>query len=279
MKYQMFNGELVGEDENLIHVSNRGFRYGDGFFESMRLSNGKLLFSDLHWKRLVLACDVLRIKIPSDLTPEVLRSKALQLAKANQEPNSRIRFQGFRSGSGRYNPESSVLSWAMVSEPIDEPTYSLNKRGITIGICNGHSINPLPQSGFKSCNSVPYVLGSIYAQEHGWDDCLLLDAEGFIAEGTGSNVFLVQGKALITPDLQHGGVPGVMRTVLLHEAQTLGFEILPQLVKEDDLLEADECFLSTATRGIVWVGAFGKKRYFKRVAEQLVKHINAKYIG
>lgn len=279
MKYQLFNGVEDSAESTLIHASNRGFRYGDGFFESMRVSNGHVLFADLHWKRLVHACGVLRITVPEDFTVNTLRSEANRLAKINDEPNSRIRFQGFRSGSGRYTPESSFLSWSMVSEPLNSPSYQLNKNGLTIGICGSHSINPLPQSGFKSSNSVPYVLGGIYASEKGWDDCLMLDSEGFIAEGTGSNVFLVQGNRLITPDLQNGGVPGVMRTIILHEASNLGFEVVQQLVKEDDLLLADECFLSTATRGITWVGAFKKKRYFKKSSTKLVNHINTKYIG
>lgn len=278
MKYQLLNGEAIDVQSNVLHASNRGFRYGDGFFESMKVSNGQVLFADLHWKRLQHACNTLRISIPTAFTAEVFRAQASRLAKLNEEPNSRIRFQGFRAGSGRYTPASSVLSWNMVSEPMDNAQYTLNKKGLTIGVCRSHTINPLPQSGFKSSNSVPYILGGICASENGWHDCLLLDAEGFIAEGTGSNVFLVQGNTLITPDLSNGGVPGVMRTVLLHEAQKLGFEVSQQLVKEEDLLVADECFLSTATRGIVWVVAFEKKRYFKKAAEKLVAYLNQKYI-
>lgn len=279
MKYQLLNGVEERLESNLIHASNRGFSYGDGFFESMRVSNGKVLFADLHWKRLVHACEVLRISIPENFTIKSFRSEANRLALLNQEPNSRIRFQGFRSGSGRYTPESSILGWSMVSEPLNSAAYELNKKGLTIGICESHSINPLPQSGFKSCNSVPYVLGGIYAAEKGWDDCLMQDSEGFIAEGTGSNVFLVQGNRLITPDLQNGGVPGVMRSLILHEGANLGFEVVQQLVREEDLLLADECFLSTATRGITWVGAFQKKRFFKKVSTKLVSHINKKYVG
>lgn len=278
MKYQLLNGEAVKLETNVIHASNRGFRYGDGFFESMKVSNGKVLFADLHWKRLQHACAILRIQIPEEFTAGVFRSEAMRLAQLNNESNSRIRFQGFRSGSGKYTPETSFLSWSMVSEPLESAEYMLNKKGLIIGVCSEHSINPLPQSGFKSCNSVPYVLGGIYASDNGWDDCLMLDSEGFIAEGTGSNVFLVQGKTLITPNLQNGGVPGVMRNVVLHEARNLGYSIVPQLVREEDLLDADECFLSTATRGLVWVGAFEKKRYFKKVTEKLVRRINETYI-
>jgi branched-chain amino acid aminotransferase len=279
MKYQLFNSQVVDLKTNVIHTTNRSFRFGDGFFESMKVANGKVLFADLHWKRLVHACSILRINIPKEFTVDVFRAESEKLARLNSEPHSRIRFQGFRAGSGRYTPDTSVLNWIMTSDPIENAEYMLNRKGLCVGVCDAHRINPLPQSGFKSCNAVPYVLGGIYASQKGWDDCLMLDTEGFIAEGTSSNVFLVQGNVLVTPTLENGGVPGVMRSVLMHLGQQAGFEVSAKLVTEDDLLSADECFLSTATRGIVWVGAFGKKRYFKRVAEQLVKQINAKYIG
>jgi branched-chain amino acid aminotransferase len=279
MKYQLFNSKVVDSQTNVIDTTNRSFRYGDGFFESMKVANGKVLFADLHWNRLVHACSILRINIPKEFTVDVFRAESEKLARLNAEQHSRIRFQGFRAGAGRYTPDTSVLNWIMTSEPIENAEYTLNQKGLCVGVCDAYSINPLPQSGFKSCNAVPYVLGGIYASQKGWDDCLMLDAEGFIAEGTGSNVFLVQGNVLVTPTLENGGVPGVMRSVLMHLGQESSFEVSAKLVTEDDLLSAHECFLTTATRGITWVSAFQKKRYFKKTASKLVEQLNRRYIN
>lgn len=277
MKYQVYNGQFFPSEDCLIHVSNRGFNYGDGFFESVRVCNGRVPFISLHWKRLNKACKTLHISIPESFDAKAFGRQVLALAEKNGEANSRIRFQGFRKGAGRYAPEESVLGWSMTSLKIESSHYSLNKAGLKIGLCETHTINPAPQSSFKSTNSIPYVLASIEAKKRGWDDCFLKDAEGFLAEATASNIFLVQGKTIITPDLSNGGVAGVMRDVLLSVAPELGLQTKVGLVSLDDVLEADECFLTNATRGIQWVAAINKKRFFKREAEKLTDHLNRKF--
>jgi branched-chain amino acid aminotransferase len=165
----------------------------------------------------------------------------------------------------------------MVCQGLESSGYQLNKKGLHVEVCTTHSINPAPQSSFKSSNSLPYVLGGIFASENKLDDCFLLDCEGFIAEATGSNVFLLKGNELVTPDLSNGGVSGVMRSVVLQEAHTFGLKTTSELVSFEDVLEADECFLTNASKGIQWIGAVGKKRFYKRGAEKLINHINAKF--
>lgn len=275
--YQLFNRKFYQADEPIISSSNRGLCYGDGFFESMRISNGKAPFISAHWQRLQRVCAFLQIQIPEELTLQTFNQYALELAAKNGYSNARIRFQGFRQGSGRYAPDQSELGWVMVCQPLEESQYVMNKKGLHLEVCDSHQINPAPQSSFKTSNSLPYVLGGMYAQKNGLDDCFLVDANEFIAEATGSNVFLVKGNDLVTPDLSNGGVGGVMRSVVIQEAKACGLSVTTGLVSKEDILQADECFLTNASRGIQWVGAVGKKRYFKKVAEKLTLHINQKY--
>ncbi len=274
---QLFNGEFYSGNECFISTSNRAFCYGDGFFESMRISNGKLPFVSAHWQRLQRACTFLQIQIPDDLTLESFNRYALDLAYRNGFDNARIRFQGFRSGAGKYAPEENALAWTMICQSFENSYYTLNKNGLRLEICDTHHINPAPQSSFKTSNSLPYVLGGMFAKRNRIDDCFLLDSNGFVAEATGSNIFLVQGSALSTPDLSNGGVGGVMRSVVIQEAKELGLSINTTLIAEQDVLEADECFLTNASKGIQWVGAVGKKRYFKKVGAGVLDHINKKF--
>lgn len=276
-RFQLFNGKLFKEDENLLSVSNRGFCYGDGFFESMRIASGCLLFAKEHWGRLVRATSFLGIVIPESLNAITFERFAIELAASNGFSNARIRFQGYRMGEGRYTPESNLLGWSMVCQELDSPIYSLNTNGLKVGFCNTHRINPAPQSSFKSSNSLPYILGGMFAQKQGLDDCFLLDTNGYVAEATGSNIILIKGNMLSTPDLRFGGVPGVMRTIVLREAAELGFVVNEALISTSDILAADECFLTNAARGIQWVGAIEKKRYFKKVGSAILQHINKKY--
>lgn len=277
MKYQLLNGKAFSSEKTPIHSSNRSFSYGDGFFESIKVSNGKAPFAKLHWQRLVAACNILQISIPSGLDETKFVKEIERLARINDEPNSRVRFQGFRVGPGKYTPASSVLGWLMVSHPTDFSEFRLNKKGFTVGICDTHTINPAPQSSFKSSNALPYVLGGMFAQKHGFEDCLLLDSKGKITETTSSNVFLVKNEKLITPSLANGGVAGVMRHLVIQEASFLNLGIEMKDLSIKDVLNADECFLTNATSGIQWVGAFETKRFFKRNAVQLVEHINHKF--
>ena len=271
---QLFNGEFYPEGTPLLPVSNRGFSYGDGFFESMRISNGRLPLVNGHWSRLERACKLLQIQIPESVNRKSFERYVLELTAKNGFKNARIRFQGFRMGEGRYAPEQSLLGWSMVCQPTESPEYKLNAVGLHVEVCKTHSINPAPQSSFKSSNSLPYVLGGIYASNNHLDDCFLLDAEGFIAEATGSNVFILKGENLVTPDLSNGGVPGVMRAVVLDQADHLGLSVDESLITIEDVLEADECFLTNAAKGIQWVGAVGKKRFYKRCSAKLTDQIN-----
>ncbi len=162
----------------------------------------------------------------------------------------------------------------MTCQELTSAAFQLNKKGLLVGVCSTVRINPKPQSSFKTSNSIPYVLGGLYAQQMNWDDCMMLDSEGFIAESTNSNVFLIKDNTLFTPDLSNGGVKGVMRSRVIDVAEKTGFEVKTVLLTEADLNSADEFFLTNSVRGIQWVAAFGRKRYYKKKAELLLKHLN-----
>ena len=127
MKYQLLNGVFYPAEENLIHASNRAFNFGDGFFESIRVSNGNAPFIHQHWKRLTHACEILQISVPAAFTVNAFRNSVLSLAQKNDEPNSRVRFQGFRAGAGKYTPERSELGWSATSIPMETSEYRLNR--------------------------------------------------------------------------------------------------------------------------------------------------------
>lgn len=277
MKYQLVNGKFYEVGALVLQSDNRGFNYGDGFFESIRVSNGKAPFIQLHWERLQRACKILGFEIANGFSLGTFNSYVVALARKNQEPNCRVKFLGFRSGSGRYLPTNSELGWCMTTMELENSHYQLNKKGLQVCESKSTTINPPPQSTFKSTNALPYVLASIEAKKKGFDDCFLNDAEGFLAEATSSNLFIVRNNMLQTPDLSNGGVAGVMRNVVLAVASEFGFKAKESLLKFEDVLAADECFLTNATRGIQWVGAIDKKRFFKKAAEKLTDGINQKF--
>jgi len=272
-RLQLFNGEFVSINQPVVLTTNRGFCYGDGFFESIRVANGTPLFAAAHWSRVVQTAKFLSIDISAEMNSQKFGNFIKELCVKNGLYNARIRFQVYRKGEGKYMPNKNGAGWSMTCSELETATYQLNKKGLLVGVCTTYPINPKPQSWYKTGNSLPYILGSQYAQKMNWDDCLLLDAEGFIAESTHSNIFLVKGNTLVTPNLCNGGVMGIMRSVVMQVAAKNGFEVKTALVSEADLLESDEVFLTNAIRGIQWVGAFKNKRFFKKKAEILLQLI------
>lgn len=277
MRYQIYNGEFFPEDDFVASSTNRGFNFGDGFFESIRVFDGRSPFLPLHWKRMQFASHHLSLSLENSLTFEQFKHQVLTIAQKNEEPNSRVRFQCFRKGAGKYTPEINEVGWAITSKALEQSRFELNKVGLKIGVCKKVMVNPAPQSSFKSTNAIPYIMGSMEAQAQKLDDCLLLDSRGKIAESTNSNVFLVQGNELITPSLKNGGVNGVMRNIILQTAISLGFKCKFSDFTYDRMLSADELFLTNATTGLKWVAGLEKKRFFKRVSTKLVDAVNEQY--
>jgi branched-subunit amino acid aminotransferase/4-amino-4-deoxychorismate lyase len=268
------NGELLAEDLAMISVNDRAFRYGDGFFETFRYQQGRVIFIEAHWQRLCRTAKFMHLQLPSDLTLKGIETHARDLCEANEIAHARIRLQLNRAGSGKYRPASNLADWTMTCSPLEDTSYALSSKGLTIGSYAGCPVSSAPLGNHKTLNALPYVLASIYAQEHGWDDALLLNSAGQITEATSSNLFLIKEKEILTADLSKGGLPGVMRAKLMEVARSNGFQVSISAITEKEMLWADECLLTNVISGIRWVLAYRQKRYFHRTAEVLVHELN-----
>ena len=124
-------------------------------------------------------------------------------------------------------------------------------------------------------NSLINTMAGIWAKEHGFDDCLIINDRGQIIESFHSNLFIVKDNVIYSPALILGCVDGVMRTQILKIAREIGFSTNDNIqITESDLLGADEIFLTNAIEGIRWIGAFRQRRYFNKIAKQLCEHLN-----
>jgi branched-chain amino acid aminotransferase len=131
----------------------------------------------------------------------------------------------------------------------------MNINGLSIGIYEEARKSVDKFSSIKSNNFLPYVQGALYARHQKWNDALILNSHGGIADSTMANIFWVKDGKIFTPPLSEGPISGVMRRHLLEN--TLIFE---QPLYPDDLIQAEEIFLTNAFRGIQWVGLAGEKR-------------------
>ena len=273
-----FNGELVSRKDFCLSTANRAFRYGDGVFESLRVHQGKVLWIEHHYRRLCKSIAALHMNMHDDWSAEYFEQITNTLLTANHSPESsaRIRFSVFRNDGGLYTPFTNNASYLIESETIDQESYLLNTKGISVvpfeeikKSCN--ILSPL-----KSINAQLYVLAAIYKRNLGFGDALILNEEGLVAEATSSNVFMYKSGKIITPALSQACVEGVMRAVIIEIAHLNGIPVLETKISLDDLASAKEVFLTNAVQGIRWVKEFQGKRFGNEMALWLTDQLNEK---
>jgi branched-chain amino acid aminotransferase len=269
------NGSIVSSDHQIFTVSNRGFRYGDGLFESMRYMNGQLKFPDLHIDRVLKGMKILKLENSFHLDSWFLREKVEELARRNKiGPDARFRLTVFRDSGGLYSPESNKMAYVLECQSMDESQYTFNNKGLIIDVYDEltKSVNIL--SNLKTCNSLIYVLAGIFKNQYKLDEVMILNQHGFLCESISSNVFVVYDKKLYTPSLNEGCIGGVMRQVVMRLAIENGIELIEAQVNPDILNEADEVFITNAAKGIQWVMGYNSKRYFNEMSKFLSEKLN-----
>ncbi len=274
--YISYDGKLIGGSANCISAANRSFRYGDGVFETIKVIQGVVLWSDYHYRRLIKSAAMMKLIIPDWFSPEGFVSVIKNLYRKNHfngEP-ARIRFALFRQEGGYYTPTNHHTSYLIESARLPVGTYPFPSEGLRLGIypLQRKAINEF--SALKTCSALLYVMAAIYKTEHGFDDCIILNEQGHVAEAISSNIFVVQGDRLYTPGLDQGCVDGVMRAVLLRlfSEQKMDIEEAPLLPSA--LLDADEVFVTNAINGISWVCRFQDTLYTNDMARRLTSMLN-----
>lgn len=264
-------GQPVG-----VPVSNRGFLYADGVFESCRIVQGKVLFLEKHFERMRAALKAHRIHAPLGFTPAVIEADANKLLQAaGIHGPARVRITLTRAGGGLYTPEENDLDVTMVAAPLTSEQYTLNEAGLTTDIFPEMKCTPNHLSQFKNIASNIYVQSGLWAKEHGLDTALIQNDKMGIIESTASNLFLVSNGVLYTPGLDTGATAGVMRALIINLALGSGMKVYECNLTPQNLLVADEVFLTNAVRGIRWVGSYRTKRYFNQATTELLSLLNA----
>jgi branched-chain amino acid aminotransferase len=269
-----FNDEIIPADSKVLSVANRAFRYGDGLFESMRLMKGQLKFADMHADRLQRGMKALKIDGYSAMDTWFLKDRVDALASRHKLKHGRIRLTVYRDADGLYTPSQNKAAFCMELQPMDEPRYFLNDKGLIMDLFNdlGKPLNYL--SNIKSCNALVYVMAGIYKTQQRLEDVFILNQNKFLCEASSSNVFVWYKNHLYTPALSEGCVEGVMRQVVINLAIKNKIPVTEAQINPEILYEADEVFLTNATRGIQWVMGYGVKRYFNRLSKGLMEELN-----
>jgi len=255
-----FNGKITDPSDQLIN--NRGFLYGDGVFETLIIFNNKILFWEDHYFRLMSSMRIIRLDIPDKYKPEFFKENIIKIHNSiSQTGNSRIRINIYRSSHGKYKPEKNTPSFIISCESINNSNYELNKGHYEVDLFKDYYLDNQLISSIKSNNKIINVVASIYANENGFDNCILLNKDKLVTELINSNLFIIKEGKIYTPPLKSGCLNGVLRKNLFKILSSSSFELYEQDLSTFDISQSDEIFGTNIAQGIFSVTKFRKKEY------------------
>jgi len=239
------DGKFLDEKSAKVSVFDHGLLYGDGVFEGIRAYNGRVFKLAEHIDRLFASAKAILLDIP--LSPAQMAEAVVETCRRNRVRDGYIRLVVTRGiGTLGLNPHSckkpSVIVIAGKIQLYPEDYYRHGLSLITVATArNLHSaLNP----AIKSLNYLNNILAKIEAINGGCEEAIMLNAQGFVAECTGDNIFLVKGGQLVTPPLSAGALYGITRGVVMDLARENGLTVSEHDVTRYDLFVADECFLT-----------------------------------
>lgn len=237
------NGKILPATEPAVALVDRGFLFGYGLFETIRIQNGRCIRFSRHMSR--LADGARLIGLDNLPTPHAIQEAISSIIEANSIRNARLRLTvtggiSLEAGitlQGNPNPSLAIVAYEL---PDTEPSPA----SVIISTIRRDEQNPL--SSLKSLNYLPSILALREARSKGADDAVMLNTRGHVAEGTVGNIFLRFGDTLVTPSLDEGLVPGTVRAAIVEHAPELGLQVIEKEVTTDELTRADEAFFTNA---------------------------------
>ena len=247
------NGQFVPEQQALISVNDRGFLYGDGLFETLRVCGGRPFRLAQHLERMARGADFLKIK--SAFTPEDLRDFAGQLIGQNKMPEAVLRVTLTRGpGERGYTPQTNSQPTVVMTLHTAPPSGNPIRWSLATSSFRVLAADPLAE--FKTMNKLTHVMARIEAAEKGADEALLINTNGEVAETASGNLFWVSHNRVCTVPTGHGVLPGITRAVVLEICQTLGLQTTQRVIKPGALKNSEGIFITQSALGIVPVATF-----------------------
>lgn len=261
-----FNGEFVPEGRARISAFDRGFLYGDGLFETVRVYRGKLFEWEAHWERFWRGVEYLQI--PLKYSCAELRRVAEQLIEHNVADEAVVRLNLSRgTGPRGYSPRNTGASTLLASvHPIE-----LDPQSWTLATTSFRLAPPSALSAFKTASKLTHVAARGEADNRGADEGLLLSPEGGVGQGTASNIFWIDNTTVSTPPLTTGILPGVTRAIVLELCAQLRITVREHSCAVDALNQMTGIFLTLSSYGIVQVSEVDSVRIQPSAVTQRIR--------
>ena len=238
---------LNGKAEHFIDVLDRGFQYGDGLFETLEVLDSTPLFLTQHLARLVDGCRKLLIP-PPDVSQ--LTAEAHQICTNVDKAVLKVIVTRGIGGRGYRQPDSISATRLLSLHPHPEYPDRFQTEGIVARFCQQRLTSSVTLAGIKHLNRLEQVLARAEWQDDAIQEGLMLDNEGYVIEGTMSNLFFVRDQILHTPCLLNGGIKGILRKMVIDFARHNNIRLIEKPFDNREVLSADELFVTNSVIGI-----------------------------
>lgn len=246
------NNRLIPGSEAKVSVFDRGFLYGDGVFETLRSYNGVIFHCDDHLERLFKSADGISLIIP--FTKDYLKEALHRTLKENNLKNAYLRLTITRGESEPgldieqpVNPTVIIIPREFNGYPEDLYLTGIHAAVVNTRRTPASSLNP----AIKSINFLNNIMARAEAKALAASEGIMLSTEGYVAEGTASNIFIIKNSIIKTPSLETGILNGVTRSVVITLAREIQLTVIEEPFYPDELYNADECFITNTTYEIM----------------------------
>ncbi len=271
------NGELLFKENINLSKDNRGFKYGDAIFETIKVVNKKVVFWEDHYFRLMASMRMLRMKIPMEFTLEFLEKEIIKtIAVLDDAPSFRVRLNVYRKDGGLYTPKTNKVDYLIEAS---ENTY-VSKNEYQVDVFKDFYNYSGLLSTVKTNNRMINTLASIYANENDLDSCVLLNERKGVVEVTNGNIFVVKGNIVKTPALTEGCIKGIVRGKIIEIlTKNKDFIIEETTISPFEIQKADEVFITNAIIGVQAITKYKKKTFTSNLAVKLQANLNVLQIA
>lgn len=240
---------INGERKEHIEISDRGFQYGDGLFETIEVRDGQAVFLQSHLERLKLGCQRLYIPFPGT---HLLSLEVKELCRQWHSPRAVLKIIVTRGSGGRGYRQPDVIQATRVLSLHPYPDYpeDYREQGIVARFCTARlGLNPI-LAGMKHLNRLEQVMARSEWNDQAIQEGLMLDVNDHVIEGTMTNLFYIKNGCLYTAALLQSGVAGIMRSIIMTLSANHGLSVIEHTFTKDELLSADEVFVCNSIIGI-----------------------------
>lgn len=265
-----FNGDFLPASQPIFNAQNRGFRYGDGLFETIKVVAGQIILEKYHFDRLFFGIKLLRMSVAFDA--QEIATNILKICQLNQcLQSARVRLAVYRN-------DNDTASYVIEAMPLLSPNQ-LNDTGWSIDLYPYARKSVDAFANLKTANYLPYVLADKYAKEKALDESIVLNVENHLCDASKANIFLVLNDAVYTPALHQGCVNGVMRRFVIEELKRLRVQVYQQSIDEALLQNADEVFLTNCINDMRWVKNFRDRSYRHNFTRSFYEEVRSTIYG